>query len=186
MKTFFPNVKISGTMIGALPVGLKGKLYGQPFKVLVQYDAFGGVRTQVYEDDDRGGLIFELTGRTGETEPQASGFGTWALLRAKKENKDNYPWNTNTDWAKKEQDKIERDIRKRALEFVKNLHKETKDFNSGKDTKTTKVKEKVMLAPKKTKAPAKPKKKIDFRTIDVKGYCVEPHKRKIKIMIGGL
>jgi hypothetical protein len=34
--------------IGALPVGLKGKLYGQPFKVLVQYDAFGGVRTLIF------------------------------------------------------------------------------------------------------------------------------------------
>lgn len=185
-------------MIGALPVGLKGKLYGQPFKVLVQYDAFGGVRAQIYADDTEGGMITEISGRSGEVDTKSEAFAQWAILRAIKsgdikEGKAKLKLVTNA--YRKNQEVIEvldkeenvvKDIKRRAKLFIKDLHKEVKDFNSGKDTKTTRPKEKVMLAPKKTKAPAKAKKKINFRTIDVKGYCVEPHKRKIKIMIGGL
>ena len=37
---------------------------------------------------------------------------------------------------------------------------------------------------KKVTKPREVKKKVDFRTIDVKGYCVKAHKRKI--MIGAL
>ena len=71
-----------GALIGALPVGLKGKIYGQPFKVLIQYDAFGGVKAQIYEDEQGGGMITEVTGRKGEVKPKAEALSSWAISRA--------------------------------------------------------------------------------------------------------
>ena len=180
--TSFPVVKIKPKGIGALPVGLKGKLYGQPFKVLIQYDAFGGVRTQVVEDKPGGSMIFELSGRKGEVDTESSGFGTWAYLGHKKENRDSYPFNNDQDYAKKDKDKIEADIRRRAKEFVRNLHNETKDFNAGKDTKTKKAAP-VTIAPKKAPAAKKPAAaaKPTTKTVPVKAYCVKSHKRTIKV-----
>jgi len=186
-----------GALIGALPVGLKGKIYGQPFKVLIQYDAFGGVKAQIYEDEQGGGMITEVTGRKGEVKSKAEALSSWAISRAisqglvskggeaKVKRIDNfiYPerkWKTSE--ATIEVEKLKKDIYKRSEAFIKNLHQEVVDFNKGKDTKTVKAGP-VNIGPKKTvkkQSAVKPKyKTINVRSYNVPAYTVSAHKRKI-------
>jgi len=199
--TSFPKViGLCKKGIGALPVGLKGKLYGQPFKVLVQYDAFGGVRAQIYEDEAGGGMITEVAGRAGEVDGKASAFAQWAINRAEKEGLivkggkgDTYNlvrYGTG-DWRKDktqtDSQKIIIDIEKRAKLFIKDLHNEVKTFNSSKNPKTVKAKAPVKLGPAPKKPAAKkpaataPAKKLVTRTIKVKEYCVKSHNRTIRV-----
>jgi hypothetical protein len=177
--TSFPVVKIKPKGIGALPVGLKGKLYGQPFKVVIQYDAFGGVRAQIIEDEPGGGMITEIGGRAGEASSKAGAFADWAFNRYRKEQSENY--NSASDYYRKSREADKRDIEKRSDAFVKNLFGEVKDFNAGKDTKTKKAAP-VTIAPKKAPAAKKPAAaKTVTKTVPVKAYCVKSHKRTIKV-----
>ena len=177
--TSFPVVKIKPKGIGALPVGLKGKLYGQPFKVVIQYDAFGGVRAQIIEDEPGGGMITEVAGRAGEAPTKAGAFSDWAFNRYRKDQSENY--NSASDYYRKAREDDKRDIQKRSEAFLKNLVQEVKDFNAGKDTKTKKAAP-VTIAPKK--APAKkPAVKTVSKTVPVKAYCVKSHKRTIKVPV---
>ena len=184
-----------GALIGALPVGLKGKIYGQPFKVLIQYDAFGGVKAQIYEDEQGGGMITEVTGRKGEIPGKTDAFTDWALNRAIVEgrvssggkakvkvvdfrlSKENRFQETTIDVQK-----LKTDIKRRAKLFITDLHKEVVDFNKGKDTKTVKAGP-VNIGPKKTvkkQSAVKPKyKTINVRSYNVPAYTVSAHKRKI-------
>jgi hypothetical protein len=167
--------------LGALPVGLKGKLYGQPFKVLVQYDAFGGVRTQIYEDETGGSMITELKGDRSEKKTKGETLGNWAYNRYKKDNEDNYPFKGADSYSIKQRDAIERDILKRSVAIISNLVDETIDFNKGKDTKVVKGKT-INVPAKKIIKKETPK----FRTIKVKeffvpGYKVKAHTRKIML-----
>ncbi len=130
--------------IGALPVGFKGKINGKAFSIRVQYDAFGGVKAQLFSDDD-GSIITTVQGNKGEIEPKGSSFGQWALIGTELNSK-----------VGKYYDKDKDQIRKKAKEFIKNLHSEVVDFNKGKDTRIKKV-QTVVIAPKPTvkKAPVK-------------------------------
>ena len=168
--------------IGALPVGLKGKLYGQPFKVLVQYDAFGGVRTQIYENEDNGSLITEIRGDISEKKSKGDVLSNWAYSRYANENKNNFPFDSASDYAIKNRESIKKDLQKKSQDFIKNLVDETIDFNKGKDTKTFKPKKSVNIAPKKVivkkaKAVAKPQ----YKTINVRDYSVKAHTRRMRI-----
>jgi len=174
-------------MIGALPVGLRGKIYGQPFKVLVQYDAFGGVRAQIYEDSGDGGLITEVTGKRGEVNAKAEVLTSWALNRARskglistggeaKVKKKIYKGKGKIIDTTIEYNKLKSDVLKRSKEFIQNLHDEVVAFNKGKDTKTKKVKKAVNIAPKKPKF-----KTIFVKEYKVPGYTVPKHKRRIPI-----
>ena len=173
-------------LIGALPVGLKGKLYGYPFKVMVQYDAFGGVRTQIFEDEAGGGIITEIKGDRSEKKTKGKAFADWAYSRYSKESKDSYPFNSGSDSARKERDAIRKDMEKRGEAFVNNLVDETIKFNKG-DGKTKKATKKVEIGPSipaVKKAPAKKDVVRKFKTIyvgpyTVPGYTVPKHKRKI-------
>ena len=176
--TSFPVVKIKPKGIGALPVGLKGKLYGQPFKVVIQYDAFGGVRAQIIEDEPGGGMITEVSGRAGETSSKAGAFADWAFNRYRKDQSENY--NSASDYYRKSREADKRDIEKRSEAFVKNLFGEVKDFNAGKDTKTKKAAP-VTIAPKKAPAKKPAAAKTVTKTVPVKAYCVKSHKRTIKV-----
>lgn len=178
--TSFPVVKIKPKGIGALPVGLKGKLYGQPFKVVIQYDAFGGVRAQIIEDEPGGDMITEVAGRTGEASSKADIFSNWAYNRYSKEAGDNF--NKYGDYYAKIRQVTKRDIQKRSEAFLKNLVQEVKNFNAGKDTKTKKTAS-VTIAPKKTLVAKKPAFKTVFKTVPVKAYCVKSHKRTIKVPV---
>ena len=176
--TSFPVVKIKPKGIGALPVGLKGKLYGQPFKVVIQYDAFGGVRAQIIEDEPGGGMITEVAGRAGEAAGKADSFSNWAFSRYKKEQSPEY--SSPDSWRTKAREDDKRDIQKRSEAFLKNLVQEVKDFNAGKDTKTKKAAP-VTIAPKKAPAAKKPVVRTVTKTVPVKAYCVKSHKRTIKV-----
>lgn len=165
--------------MGALPVGLKGKLYGQPFKVVIQYDAFGGVRAQIIEDEPGGGMITEVAGRSGEVQGKAGAFSDWAYNRYRKTAGENY--NSASDYSRKMREADQRDISKRSEAFIKNLFSEVKDYNAGKDTKTKKAAP-VTIAPKKSPAPKKPAAaRTVSKTVPVKAYCVKAHKRTIKV-----
>lgn len=172
--------------IGALPVGLKGKLFGQPFKVLVQYDAFGGVRTQIFEDETGGGLITEVRGDKSEKKTKGKAFADWAYSRYSKENKDSYPFNSAGERSSKDRDDLRKDMEKRGDAFISNIVDETIKFNKG-DSKVSTAKKKVSLGPTKAparKAPAKKEPARKFKTIyvgpySVPGYTVPKHARKI-------
>jgi len=178
--TSFPVVKIKPKGIGALPVGLKGKLYGQPFKVVIQYDAFGGVRAQIIEDEPGGGMITEIAGRAGEASSKAGAFADWAFNRYKKEQGSEYNNSPSSTYYGKSREADKRDIEKRSDAFVKNLFGEVKDFNAGKDTKTKKAAP-VTIAPKKATAKKPAAAKTVTKTVPVKAYCVKSHKRTIKV-----
>jgi hypothetical protein len=173
-------------LIGALPVGLKGKLYGQPFKVLVQYDAFGGVRTQIFEDETGGGMITEIRGDKSEKKNKGKAFADWAYSRYAKQNADNFPFKSADSYSIKERDSIRKDMEKRGDAFISNLVDETIKFNKG-DSKVSTSKKKVSLGPTKAparKAPAKKEPARKFKTIYVgpylvPGYTVPKHARKI-------
>lgn len=173
-------------LIGALPVGLKGKLYGYPFKVMVQYDAFGGVRTQIFEDEAGGGIITEIRGDRAEKKTKGKAFADWAYSRYAKEYKDSYPFDSSSDRAGKDREAIRKDMEKRGDAFVSNLVDETIKFNKG-DSKASTVKKKVTLGPTKAparKAPAKKEPVRKFKTIYVgpylvPSYTVPKHARKI-------
>ena len=199
--TSFPKViGLCKRGIGALPVGLKGKLYGQPFKVLVQYDAFGGVRAQIYEDEAGGGMITEVAGRPGEVDGKAAAFAQWAINKAEKEGlivkggkgytydrRRVGPGDWRIDKMQTDSKKIIADIEKRAKLFIKDLHNEVKTFNSSKNPKTVKAKAPVKLGPAPKKPAAKkpaakaPAKKLVTKTIKVKEYCVKSHNRTIRV-----
>jgi len=185
--TSFPKViGLCKRGIGALPVGLKGKLYGAPFKVLVQYEAFGGAKAQIYEDDQSGGLVGDVRGDWKYDKNTASGFGTWAYLKYKREKPDRYDSAYGDRKAKYWADD-ERDIRKKAEAFVKQLSGEVAQFNKAKNPKTVKAKAPVKLGPAPKKPAAKkpaakaPAKKLVTKTIKVKEYCVKSHNRTIRV-----
>ena len=184
--TNFPKViGLCKRGIGALPVGLKGKLYGAPFKVLIQYEAFGGAKAQIYEDDDRGGLIADVRGDRKYDKNSATGFGTWAYLKYKNQNP--YRYNAPKEKIDEYWADIERDIRKKADAFVKQLSGEVAEFNKAKNPKTVKAKVPVKLGPAPKKPAAKkpaaktPAKKLVTKTIKVKEYCVKSHNRTIRV-----
>jgi hypothetical protein len=136
--------------IGALPVGFKGKINGKSFSIRVQYDAFGGVKAQIF-DDEEGSIITIIQGNKGESDLKGIVFGEWAIKGTELAKK------VGTYFAK---DKA--DIRKRAKAFIKQLFTEVEDFNKGKDTRIKKV-QTVVIAPKpaikKTAAPKPAPKK---------------------------
>lgn len=184
-------------LIGALPVGLKGKLYGQPFKVLVQYDVFGGVKAQLYEDEEGGGIITEITGRKGEVQGKSDAFADWAIARAISQGKitkegkakvlrfeNRFRGNEKIEETTIEVEKLKSDVNKRAKLFITDLHKEVIDFNKG-DGKTKKATKPVTIGPKKVnKAPTKKDIVKKYKTIyvgpyTVPGYTVPKHKRRI-------
>lgn len=180
--TNFPVVKIKPKGIGALPVGLKGKLYGQPFKVVIQYDAFGGVRAQIIEDEAGGGMITEVAGRSGEAPSKAGAFADWAFNRYKKDQGSDYTNSPSGTYQGKAREADKRDIEKRSEAFIKNLFGEVKDFNGGKDTKTKKAAP-VTIAPKKAPVAKKPVARTVSKTVPVKAYCVKSHKRTIQVPV---
>jgi hypothetical protein len=166
--------------IGALPVGFKGKINGKSFSIRVQYDAFGGVKAQIFDESGTGGIITSIMGAKGETESKGADFGQWALAGTELSSK-----------VGKYYDKEKDDIRKRAKAFVKQLSGEVSDYNKGKDTRIKKVKtvviapapkitvkkEIVKIAPKpvaKNKVTSSEKKNID---LDKKRSALPPGKR---------
>ena len=126
--------------IGDLPVGLRGKMYGLPFKVLIQYDIEGKVEAEIYEDGKSGHKIVSITGNKKNIKTE--------VQKLYVEIKSNYFPN--------EPDKELKMIFKDCEKLIKQLSGEVHDFNSGKNVKVIKP-QRIEIGPKKI-APMKHKK----------------------------
>lgn len=136
--------------IGALPVGFKGKINGKAFSIRVQYDAFGGVKAQIFDESGSGGIVTTIMGAKGESESKGAAFAQWAIQGTELANKVGKAW---------DRDKTE--IKKKATAFVKQLSGEVSDFNKGKDQRIKKVKTVTIApAPAKVSKPAARKKAV--------------------------
>jgi hypothetical protein len=108
--------------IGALPVDFTGSVLGLRFRVYNQFNLDGSVTLQVVENTPGGDLIANIDGRTGEVNSAATKF--WGKIDGSERRK-----LTASD---------ERKVKKTIQDFLQNLHKEVKQYNSGKDTRTKK------------------------------------------------
>lgn len=107
--------------IGALPVGLRGKFYGLPFSVMIQYDLEGKVAAHVM-NDKAGSMIVSISGNTKNITKEADVIAAAAAA--------NYDWSSIT-WIDK-REKLKRQMTADAKKFVSQLSSEVRDFNSGK------------------------------------------------------
>jgi hypothetical protein len=136
------NIRVmSGTRrVGALPVGFTGKFLGWAFKVLNQYTLDGGVTAQIVEIEPPGNMITELNGRTGDDKTAADKIFSTVIKYFEKENKYTSKDYTSTQkiyYKRTLTDKELKEIRSRIGKFTALLNKEVKEYNSGKNKKTT-------------------------------------------------
>lgn len=124
--------------IGALPVDFTGSVLGLRFRVYNQFNLDGSVTLQVVENTPGGDLITNIDGRTGEVETGANKF--WGKIDGKERQR-----LSESDTRK---------VKKTIKDFLQNLHKEVKAYNSGKDTRTKKGQRlNVKATPKVSKGP---------------------------------
>jgi hypothetical protein len=124
--------------IGALPIGLKGKIYGLPYKVLIQYNIHNKVSAEIYEDTPKGELIVSISGEKKHlpAEIQKLKHAVIALQ---------YKQVAGTPVA---QDKMDKERDKTIEKFIKNISQEVSDYNLGK----TKLPKKHSVSPGAKKA----------------------------------
>jgi hypothetical protein len=108
--------------IGALPVDFTGSVLGLRFRVYNQFNLDGSVTLQVVENTPGGDLIANIDGRTGEVNSAATKF--WGKIDGSE--------------RRKLSPSDEKKVKKTIQDFLQNLHKEVKQYNSGKDTRTKK------------------------------------------------
>ena len=124
--------------IGALPVDFTGSVLGLRFRVYNQFNLDGTVTLQVVENTPGGDLISNIDGRTGEVTTAAAKF--WGKIDGSERKR-----LTASD---------EKKVKKTIQDFLQNLHKEVKQYNSGKDTRTKKGQRlNVKATPKVSKGP---------------------------------
>lgn len=149
--------------IGALPVDFTGSVLGLRFRVYNQFNLDGSVTLQVVENTPGGDLITNIDGRTGEVETGANKF--WGKIDGSERQR-----LSESDTRK---------VKKTIKDFIQNLHKEVKAYNSGKDTRTKKGQQlNVKATPKVNKGP-KDKIKDILRTEKKRlkyGYTIVPGK----------
>ena len=149
--------------IGALPVDFTGSVLGLRFRVYNQFNLDGSVTLQVVENTPGGDLIANIDGRTGEVNTAATKF--WGKIDGSERRK-----LTASD---------EKKVKKTIQDFLQNLHKEVKQYNSGKDTRTKKGQRlSVKAAPKVSKG-TKDQIKDILRTEKKRlkyGYTIVPGK----------
>jgi len=128
-------------VLGALPIGFTGNIWGVKFKIVNQYNIYGDV-TAIAEDIETGNRILTFDGvkHTGNLS----------------ENFYTYISNHRTNDAKVSDMEIKR-LKATLLKFCKNMQMEVKAFNSGK-TKTIKKQPLVIPLPKSIVKKAAPKK----------------------------
>lgn len=156
--------------IGALPVGFKGSFLGFKFDIVNQYTIDGGV-TAIIRDSEFNKL-FELNGRK-EDEAKGSKILYGSAISY---------WTANKGHFLNDRDKSQ--LTKRIDNFVKQLNKEVKDYNTGKDKTTKKSKPvKIVYTPEVKKLSLIQEIKTllkDNNKIMVRGYKMKTGKiRKI-------
>ena len=124
--------------IGALPIDFTGSVLGLRFRVYNQFNLDGSVTLQVVENTPSGDLITNIDGRTGEVESGANKF--WGKIDGEE--------------RRRLSESDTRKVKKTIHSFLQNLHKEVKQYNSGKDTRTKKGQRlNVKSTPKVSKGP---------------------------------
>lgn len=164
--------------VGALPVGFTGKFLGWPFKILNQMTIYGGVTAQIVEINPPGKVVAELNGRK-EDEPTA-----YTLLLKKISSFDPELYN-----SVKRSVKDSKRFQKAVKDFLAQLNKEVKNFNSGKDRSTKKEKPAVIkytASVKKLAVVDQIKNILSDNSKRLKaGYTIVPGKPRIKNGISG-
>lgn len=149
--------------IGALPIDFTGSVLGLRFRVYNQFNLDGSVTLQVVENEPGGDLITNIDGRSGEVETGSNKF--WGKIDGKERQR------LDAKDTKK--------VKKTITDFLQNLHKEVKQYNSGKDTRTKKGQRlNVKSAPKVSKGPKEQIKDIlrsDKKRLKY-GYTIVPGK----------
>jgi hypothetical protein len=149
--------------IGALPVDFTGSVLGLRFRVYNQFNLDGTVTLQVVENTPGGDLISNIDGRTGEVPTAAAKF--WGKIDGSE--------------RKRLSASDEKKVKKTIQDFLQNLHKEVKQYNSGKDTRTKKGQRlNVKATPKVSKGPKDQIKDIlrsDKKRLKY-GYTIVPGK----------
>jgi hypothetical protein len=149
--------------IGALPIDFTGSVLGLRFRVYNQFNLDGTVTLQIVENRPGGDLIANVDGRTGEVETATNKF--WGKIDGKERQL----------LGKSGETKVKKTIK----DFIQNLHKEVKEYNSGKDTRTKKGQRlNVKATPKVSKGPKDQIKDI-LRTEKKRlkyGYTIVPGK----------
>ena len=124
--------------IGALPIDFNGSVLGLRFRVYNQFNLDGTVTLQIVENIPNGELIYALEGRKDDVQAATNVF-----------------WGSIDPAAKKAlNEKDTKKVKKTINDFIKNLDKELKEYNSGKDQRTKKG-EKITIkaTPKVSKGP---------------------------------
>lgn len=103
-------------LLGALPVGFKGKFAGVPFSISVQYDIYGNVSAIVLSTENK--AIISIDGDSKKIKDLTDKFFTYI--------------STNTDQKlKTDQDfkYFQKDYYSKIKDFVKNITQEVNDYN---------------------------------------------------------
>jgi hypothetical protein len=165
-------------IIGALPVGFTGKFLGWPFKVLNQMTIYGGVTAQIVEINPPGKVVAELNGRKEDEET------AFTLLLKKINN-----FNTELYTTIKRDVKDNKRFEKAVKDFLGQLNKEVRNFNSGKDRSTKKEKPAIIkytATVKKLAVVDQIKNILSDNSKRLKaGYALVPGKPRIKTGIAG-
>jgi hypothetical protein len=124
--------------LGALPVDFTGSVLGLRFRVYNQFNLDGTVTLQIVENKPGGELIYDLDGRKDDVQAASNVFWGYIEPEAKK------------GLSEKDTKKVKKTIN----DFIKNLDKELREYNSGKDTRTKKGQRlNVKATPKVSKGP---------------------------------
>ena len=151
------------SILGALPVGFVGTIYGVKFFLVHQYDITGDVTVQAYDDKTKE-LIFEL--RNNNKEQAEKKFIEYIL------NNPNYTFKNYKNRAEEE-----KAIRTKTKPFLNNLVKEIREYNKNKVKMP--AKNKKTKRPVKAKAPAKQGRKAKpIHQVSVPNYSVAIDKLK--------
>lgn len=180
-KSHNVNIRVmsgSKKTVGALPVGFTGKFLGWPFKILNQMTIYGGVTAQIVEINPPGKVVAELNGRK---EDEATAY---TLLIKKISSFDPELYNS----VKRSFKDLKR-FEKAVKDFLSQLNKEVRNFNSGKDRNTKKEKPAVIkytASVKKLAIVDQIKNILSDNSKRLKaGYTIVPGKPRIKTGIAG-
>ena len=180
-KSHNVNIRVmsgSKKTVGALPVGFTGKFLGWPFKILNQMTIYGGVTAQIVEINPPGKVVAELNGRK---EDEATAY---TLLLKKISSFDPELYNS----VKRSFKDLKR-FEKAVKDFLSQLNKEVRNFNSGKDRNTKKEKPAVIkytASVKKLAIVDQIKNILSDNSKRLKaGYTIVPGKVRIKTGIAG-
>lgn len=148
--------------IGALPIDFTGSVLGLRFRVYNQFNLDGTVTLQIVENKPGGELIYALDGRKDDVQAASNVF--WGSIEPE----------AKRGLSEKDTKKVKKTIN----DFIKNLDKELREYNSGKDTRTKKG-GKITVTPT-DKPKATPAPKVSKGTKDRIKDILKEEKKRLK------